>query len=121
MSFLSRTRFVFVLSSLAITVLFAAQLNGQVVVTRVTPATTVVRAASPTAAQAAAINAAAAAATGAAATDAAATEATPEKTFDERRIEALLKAKIDRSLPTCLLYTSPSPRDQRGSRMPSSA
>ena len=25
------------------------------------------------------------------------------------------------SLPTCLLYTSPSPRDQRGSRMPSSA
>ena len=26
-----------------------------------------------------------------------------------------------RSLNTCLLYTSPSPRDQRGSRMPSSA
>ena len=25
------------------------------------------------------------------------------------------------SLNTCLLYTSPSPRDQRGSRMPSSA
>ena len=25
------------------------------------------------------------------------------------------------SIPTCLLYTSPSPRDQRGSRMPSSA
>ena len=25
------------------------------------------------------------------------------------------------SLETCLLYTSPSPRDQRGSRMPSSA
>ena len=24
-------------------------------------------------------------------------------------------------LRTCLLYTSPSPRDQRGSRMPSSA
>ena len=24
-------------------------------------------------------------------------------------------------LPSCLLYTSPSPRDQRGSRMPSSA
>ena len=24
-------------------------------------------------------------------------------------------------VPTCLLYTSPSPRDQRGSRMPSSA
>ena len=29
--------------------------------------------------------------------------------------------KGGRSLPTCLLYTSPSPRDQRGSRMPSSA
>ena len=25
------------------------------------------------------------------------------------------------ALLTCLLYTSPSPRDQRGSRMPSSA
>ena len=25
------------------------------------------------------------------------------------------------NFPTCLLYTSPSPRDQRGSRMPSSA
>ena len=25
------------------------------------------------------------------------------------------------SFPACLLYTSPSPRDQRGSRMPSSA
>ena len=27
----------------------------------------------------------------------------------------------DVKLNTCLLYTSPSPRDQRGSRMPSSA
>ena len=26
-----------------------------------------------------------------------------------------------RSIKSCLLYTSPSPRDQRGSRMPSSA
>ena len=26
-----------------------------------------------------------------------------------------------RPYPACLLYTSPSPRDQRGSRMPSSA
>ena len=26
-----------------------------------------------------------------------------------------------RQLSSCLLYTSPSPRDQRGSRMPSSA
>ena len=28
---------------------------------------------------------------------------------------------IDGHVWTCLLYTSPSPRDQRGSRMPSSA
>ena len=28
---------------------------------------------------------------------------------------------IARKIGTCLLYTSPSPRDQRGSRMPSSA
>ena len=28
---------------------------------------------------------------------------------------------IKRTLDTCLLYTSPSPRDQRGARMPSSA
>ena len=28
---------------------------------------------------------------------------------------------LDETLATCLLYTSPSPRDQRGSRMPSSA
>ena len=28
---------------------------------------------------------------------------------------------LDRPLTDCLLYTSPSPRDQRGSRMPSSA
>ena len=30
-------------------------------------------------------------------------------------------AQIDRLNKACLLYTSPSPRDQRGSRMPSSA
>ena len=29
--------------------------------------------------------------------------------------------EIDCADDTCLLYTSPSPRDQRGSRMPSSA
>ena len=29
--------------------------------------------------------------------------------------------KIDNQPRSCLLYTSPSPRDQRGSRMPSSA
>ena len=28
---------------------------------------------------------------------------------------------VNRDINTCLLYTSPSPRDQRGSRMPSSA
>ena len=28
---------------------------------------------------------------------------------------------VDAFIRTCLLYTSPSPRDQRGSRMPSSA
>ena len=35
----------------------------------------------------------------------------------------LTKYLIDRGfdLRVCLLYTSPSPRDQRGSRMPSSA
>ena len=33
---------------------------------------------------------------------------------------ALLAAQLQ-SLYLCLLYTSPSPRDQRGSRMPSSA
>ena len=27
----------------------------------------------------------------------------------------------DKKIEVCLLYTSPSPRDQRGSRMPSSA
>ena len=30
-------------------------------------------------------------------------------------------AEVDEQVWTCLLYTSPSPRDQRGSRMPSSA
>ena len=29
--------------------------------------------------------------------------------------------EIDNKYKICLLYTSPSPRDQRGSRMPSSA
>ena len=39
----------------------------------------------------------------------------------------LTLAVVDHNIPTtdrskgCLLYTSPSPRDQRGSRMPSSA
>ena len=46
---------------------------------------------------------------------------------DVRRIEKIVedvesRVKNDsRELNTCLLYTSPSPRDQRGARMPSSA
>ena len=42
-------------------------------------------------------------------------------------LQILLEANYDRALDArycingCLLYTSPSPRDQRGSRMPSSA
>ena len=37
--------------------------------------------------------------------------------------DAFARAGLEQSpiLDTCLLYTSPSPRDQRGSRMPSSA
>ena len=39
------------------------------------------------------------------------------------KVRASKTVKINKSLweNTCLLYTSPSPRDQRGSRMPSSA
>ena len=37
----------------------------------------------------------------------------PELSFIEHKTAEYVKA--------CLLYTSPSPRDQRGSRMPSSA
>ena len=36
-------------------------------------------------------------------------------------IETRSGRKIVRAVGSCLLYTSPSPRDQRGSRMPSSA
>ena len=35
--------------------------------------------------------------------------------------EQELTQEIEQQVPSCLLYTSPSPRDQRGSRMPSSA
>ena len=38
---------------------------------------------------------------------------------DKRRLKMSIKAAIRDG--NCLLYTSPSPRDQRGSRMPSSA
>ena len=40
------------------------------------------------------------------------------RTIAKRLVEAQQTAAL---LTTCLLYTSPSPRDQRGSRMPSSA
>ena len=44
---------------------------------------------------------------------------------DERSILNALKRLLRREgyelFTACLLYTSPSPRDQRGSRMPSSA
>ena len=43
-------------------------------------------------------------------------ECTP---LGEHRIRAKIGA--EQKINTCLLYTSPSPRDQRGSRMPSSA
>ena len=41
----------------------------------------------------------------------------------EAKIVPIANGKVDINevLDTCLLYTSPSPRDQRGSRMPSSA
>ena len=35
--------------------------------------------------------------------------------------DALVVLLVDEQSEDCLLYTSPSPRDQRGSRMPSSA
>ena len=38
-----------------------------------------------------------------------------------KQISETVFAQSDRSFEDCLLYTSPSPRDQRGSRMPSSA
>ena len=44
--------------------------------------------------------------------------------FGGQKLVALIDSAIHGNgdkLPTCLLYTSPSPRDQRGSRMPSSA
>ena len=54
---------------------------------------------------------------------------TPLSTFLAREVRLDQGVKIDRITRmdsgafaiTCLLYTSPSPRDQRGSRMPSSA
>ena len=44
----------------------------------------------------------------------------PSETIDAF-VKLLFYQPIDTNNPDCLLYTSPSPRDQRGSRMPSSA
>ena len=41
--------------------------------------------------------------------------------WESKRIIKLALPFATQALSTCLLYTSPSPRDQRGSRMPSSA
>ena len=38
-----------------------------------------------------------------------------------RMVFNILVSNVDDHLCNCLLYTSPSPRDQRGSRMPYSA
>ena len=43
------------------------------------------------------------------------------KDRDLVQVEAMVKAVKAMGLETCLLYTSPSPRDKRQSRMPSSA
>ena len=43
----------------------------------------------------------------------------PEDKYDE--FQKMYSHDFDIGIRTCLLYTSPSPRDQRGSRMPSSA
>ena len=41
--------------------------------------------------------------------------------WENGRTRTHLVHRLDRETSGCLLYTSPSPRDQRGSRMPSSA
>ena len=46
--------------------------------------------------------------------------ATPDG-MDLDALADLCRRRRVRAVYTCLLYTSPSPRDQRGSRMPSSA
>ena len=95
MNILFSKRSACVLASLTIAVLFNSQLNGQVAIQAVTPARAVVVESSTS--------------VSASSPDAAATSTSedgqptePEKPFDERRIEALLKANIDRSLPTVL-------------------
>ena len=41
--------------------------------------------------------------------------------IEQQRLQKVAAEKIATHDEDCLLYTSPSPRDQRGSRMPSSA
>ena len=53
-----------------------------------------------------------------------AAQPTPSCTFKSGKIilqQPVEREQMHKLLETCLLYTSPSPRDQRGSRMPSSA
>ena len=45
----------------------------------------------------------------------------PTESDDEELTQSGSSVPTDEHLEICLLYTSPSPRDQRGSRMPSSA
>ena len=54
------------------------------------------------------------------------TEKTMEARTTQNRLEFIVrrsatKKQIARAIETCLLYTSPSPRDAHESRMPSSA
>ena len=42
-------------------------------------------------------------------------------TFENEENEHRIQKDVDRTFNNCLLYTSPSPRDMRRSRMPSSA
>ena len=44
-----------------------------------------------------------------------------ETGIEYREFEVTNETQREQALRRCLLYTSPSPRDQRGSRMPSSA
>ena len=44
-----------------------------------------------------------------------------ERTSTDRGFDGMDLSLLVDGLRACLLYTSPSPRDQRGSRMPSSA
>ncbi|QEG20449.1 hypothetical protein [Mariniblastus fucicola] len=99
MSFLSRTRSVFLIAAIA-TLSSSHELSAQVAVMRVSPSQPIaVQAGTQTAV---AQSASATASTTAASNGAEGEAAEPEKSFDERRLEALLAAKIDRSLPTVL-------------------